>query len=211
MEKLSDVYLTDYIPTIYTAPRSMYYVQNGKQRKWDIFAERNGVIIIVYNSTRDVLVLVRQFRASAYLNTIPVNERNDKIDVEKYPAERGVTLEFCAGLEDKNVSTEQVAKEEILEECGYDVPLSRLEKITMFKNLTETTGAKTTLFYCEVTDGDRVSLGGGCTEEGENIEVVEMSVKDVIEYAMNKDYVSSPVNFMYALYWFLYNKYDKKN
>lgn len=207
MEDISEVYLTNFIPSIYTSPCTMHYTQNGKERKWDIFAERNGVVIILYNKTRDVLILVKQFRASVYLHRIPEKNRTGHIDVHKYPPKLGVTLEWCAGLEDKEISTEKVAQEEILEECGYSVGLNQLEKIGTIKNLSVTTGARSTFYYCEVTDDMRVNEGGG--EEGENVEVIEMPVKDVIKYASNREYVASPINFMYGLYWFLYNKYNR--
>jgi UDP-sugar diphosphatase len=90
-----------------------------------------------------------------------------------------------------------------LEECGYDVPLEKLEKVGTFKNLTETTGARSTLFYCEVTDEMRVTKGGGVDDE--IIDVIEMPVEKVVEYA-RQSYVNSPMNFMYGLHWFLYNK-----
>lgn len=210
MEKVSEVFLTEYIPTIYTVPCTIHYNQNNRKRKWNVFAERNGVVIILYNSTRDVLILVKQFRPSAYIQQVPEKERNQrKIDVEKYPASLGVTLEFCAGLEDKNIPSEEIAKEEILEECGYQVNTNQLEKIATFPNLSVTTGARSTFYYCEVTEEMRVSKGGGVI--GENVEVVEMPVNEVIEYANNPSYVSSPINFMYGLYWFLNNKYRKCN
>lgn len=86
MEKVSDVFLTDYIPTIYTIPCTIFYEQNNNKRNWDVFAERNGVVIVLYNSTRDVLILVKQFRPSAYIQQVPENERVlGKINVEKYP------------------------------------------------------------------------------------------------------------------------------
>lgn len=209
MEKVSNVFLTDYIPTIYTLPCKINYKQNNKPREWDIFAERNGVVIILYNSTRDVLTLVKQFRPSVYLQQVPENERRPEknIDTKKYPPSLGVTLEFCAGLEDKNIPTVEIAKEEILEECGYEVNDDQLEIIATIANMSVTTGARSTFYYCEVTDDMRVSNGGGVV--GENIEVVEMPVNEVLEYANNRVYVSSPVNFMYGLYWFLCNKYNK--
>lgn len=207
MEDISDVFITDYIPSIYSFPCTLHYLQDSIEKKSNVFAERNGVIIIVYNSTRNVLVLVKQFRPSAYLQQVPEYDRFKEIDVSKYPATLGITLEFCAGLEDKNKPSEEIAKEEILEECGYDVSIEQLEKIGTFKNLTETTGARSTFYYCEVTDDMRVSIGGG--EEGENVEVIEMPVEEVRDYAMNPDYVQSPINFMYGFYWFLYNKYKK--
>lgn len=206
MENITEVHVTDYIPTIYTTPCTMQYTQNGKTLEYEFFAERNGVLIIVYNKTQDCLTLVKQFRPAVYLSRIPEEERKGNIDTIKYPPALGITLEFCAGLEDKNASTEQIAKEEILEECGYDVPLSSLEKVGTFKNLTETTGARSTLFYCEVTDEMRVTTGGGV--EDEFIEVIEMPVDKVLDCATQNN-VNSPMNFMFLFYWFLYNKYDK--
>lgn len=206
MEQISDVYIADYTHTIYTKPATIHYIQNNKPLERGIFEERNGVLIIIYNKTRNVLVLVKQFRPSVYFSCVSVKDRRGKIDTSKYPASLGVTLEFCAGLEDKNVPSIQIAKEEVLEECGYDVPLECLEKINTFKNLTDTTsGSRTTAYYCEVTDEMRVHAGGGVDDE--IIEVVEAPVREVVDYA-NQSVVNSPANFLYGLYWFLYNKYS---
>lgn len=54
-----------------------------------------------------------------------------KVDCERAPGQLGVTYEMCAGIVDKDCSVEQIAKEEVLEECGYDVPLDHIEKITV--------------------------------------------------------------------------------
>ncbi|XP_023013529.2 uridine diphosphate glucose pyrophosphatase NUDT14 [Leptinotarsa decemlineata] len=211
MEDVSEVYLTDYIPTIYSSPRTIKYVQDGKNKICNIFAERNGVVIIIYNSTRNVLVLVKQFRPSAYIQNVFSEtqrmEKEEKVDVNKFPPTLGITLEFCAGLEDKNIPSEEIAREEILEECGYNVDVSHLEKIGTIKNLTESTGANSTFYYCQVTDDMRLNSGGGV--DGENIEVIEMPVEEVISYSSSREFVSSPINFMYGLYWFLYNKYNR--
>ena len=55
---------------------------------------------------------------------------NGQIDTVRAPGQLGVTHEMCAGIVDKDCSIELVAKEEVLEECGYDVPLDHIEKIT---------------------------------------------------------------------------------
>lgn len=50
------------------------------------------------------------------------------------PASAGVTYELCAGLVDKpDLSLEEIARQEVLEECGYDVPASKLKKITSYR------------------------------------------------------------------------------
>ncbi|XP_023254297.1 uridine diphosphate glucose pyrophosphatase-like, partial [Seriola lalandi dorsalis] len=49
------------------------------------------------------------------------------------PASAGVTYELCAGLVDKpDLSLEEIARQEVLEECGYDVPASKLKRITSY-------------------------------------------------------------------------------
>lgn len=40
---------------------------------------------------------------------------------------------MCAGIIDKNKSIEEIAREEVLEECGYEVKVSNLEKILSYR------------------------------------------------------------------------------
>lgn len=52
------------------------------------------------------------------------------------PGSAGVTYELCAGLVDKpNLSLEEIARQEVLEECGYDVPASKLKRITSYRSV----------------------------------------------------------------------------
>lgn len=64
-----------------------------------------------------------------YVGHVAPEDRGGSIDCEKYPVELGLTLEFCAGICDKNKSIEEMVKEEIFEETGYDVPIDKFEKI----------------------------------------------------------------------------------
>lgn len=51
------------------------------------------------------------------------------------PASVGVTYELCAGLVDKpDLSLEEIARQEVLEECGYDVPACKLKRITSYRS-----------------------------------------------------------------------------
>lgn len=68
-----------------------------------------------------------------WYNSIPFEDRSNPIDTEKYPASLGVTLELCAGIIDKDKSIEEIAREEVLEECGYDVPLKNLKQIKKYR------------------------------------------------------------------------------
>lgn len=65
----------------------------------------------------------------------PCDREADEIDTSKYPAALGITLEMCAGIVDKNKSLHAIAKEEVLEECGYDVPIKDLQKITSYRSV----------------------------------------------------------------------------
>jgi len=56
-----------------------------------------------------------------------------EIDTKKYPAELGFTLELCAGVVDKNKTLEEIACDEVLEECGYSVTPSDLHKIITYR------------------------------------------------------------------------------
>lgn len=50
------------------------------------------------------------------------------------PAVVGVTYELCAGIVDKpDLSLEEIACGEVLEECGYRVPVTDLRRITSYR------------------------------------------------------------------------------
>lgn len=70
-----------------------------------------------------------------YYNSIPAEDRKNPIDTEKYPSSLGVTIELCAGIIDKDKPIEEIAKEEVLEECGYDVPLGNLKKVKSYRSV----------------------------------------------------------------------------
>lgn len=68
-----------------------------------------------------------------YSCVLPVDREEDEVDTSKYPASLGITLEMCAGIVDKNKSLHEIAREEVLEECGYDVPITELHKIISYR------------------------------------------------------------------------------
>jgi len=120
-------------------------------------------------------------------------------------AKRGITLELCAGIVDKEgKSLAEIASEEVEEECGYRLS-QPIEYVQTFRASIGTGGAKMALFYAEVSDSDRVSSGGGVASEGEMIEVVELSVAEVKTYLQEPD-INSPTFTLYGLQWFLLNK-----
>jgi len=140
-----------------------------------------------------------------YYNSIPDCDRSGPIDTIKYPASLGYTLEVCAGIVDKAISLSEIAVEEIYEECGFKIGAEKLEYIIQFRSGVGISGDVQTLYYAEVSEDLRVNSGGGNAEEGEEIELVEMSIQEVEDY-LSQPSVSSPGSFLFALQWFLSKK-----
>jgi UDP-sugar diphosphatase len=130
--------------------------------------------------------LVKQFRLPVYL------KNND-----------GYTLELCAGLCDKDKDIKTIAKEEVLEECGYDVDESDITKITSTWASVGTNAANQTIFYVEVTQSQKVHQGGGIDDE--DIEIVEIKSKDVEKTIFDESVVLTP-GAKFALLWWLHYK-----
>lgn len=205
MDKISNVVIKPLEKSIYMKPFTMHFEQNGTKRTWDLLTVHDSVAIIIYNISRNVLVLVKQFRPAVYYGSIPEEGRlvGSEIDVKKYPADIGITIELCAGIMDKELSEVEIAKEEVLEECGYDVPLSNLVKIGSYRSGVGTSASLQTAFYCEVTDDMKITEGGGV--EDEIIDIIEMTVDDVKKYVTQSN-IKSPPSFLFGIYWFLFNK-----
>ena len=64
-----------------------------------------------------------------------------------HDASKGITLELCAGIVDKDKDTAVTAKAEVHEETGYDAPLSAFEKVTLsgFEKVTQSSFEQITL------------------------------------------------------------------
>ena len=66
-------------------------------------------------------------------------------------------------------------------------------------------GERMVIFYAEVTDSMRAGSGGGLAEEGELIEVVDLSVAEVKGMLAEPEVNASAVT-LYGLMWFLKHK-----
>ena len=92
---------------------------------------QDSVAVILYNKTTDKLVFVKQFRPAVMMSSI-YNYKNEKR--EKPFRTDGYTLELCAGIIDKEgLNVHQIAKEEILEEVGFDVDANDIRMITSYR------------------------------------------------------------------------------
>lgn len=68
-----------------------------------------------------------------YYGIVSSQNKEENIDMKKFPASLGVTLELCAGIIDKNKANNEIAKEEVSEECGYDVPIENLHEVLTYR------------------------------------------------------------------------------
>ena len=158
------------------------YEQNGIAKTWEIVEAHDSVAILIYHKDKDAFVLVKQFRPAVYLN-------NDD----------GMTIELCAGIVDKDLSLLQIAKEEIAEECGFDVSLDKIEKITSFHTSVGFAGSKQMLYFAEVDESMKVSEGGGV--DMEQIEVIYLPVSEAKKLIYDESIAKTP-GLMFAFMWY---------
>jgi len=186
-----------------------HFMLDGKQRAWDLMTVHDAVLIVLYHKDRKALLFVKQFRPSVYLSRIPVEKKGnyDSVDWSKYPVSLGYTHELCAGIVDKSKSMAEIAKEEVFEECGFDVPLSKLERVTSFRSGIGATGALATMFYAEIDDSMKVSEGGGNAHENEMIELEYIPIADAKQRMLYDEDLQRPSSALFGVMWFYENKF----
>ncbi|CAG5129512.1 unnamed protein product [Candidula unifasciata] len=206
MEKITDVTVGPCECSKYIKPKRIHYKQNGVEKIWDAMKVHDGVACLLFNTTRRVFIFVRQFRPAIYINSVATEVRDgvETVDTNKYPASLGMTIELCAGIIDRDEPPQNIAKSEISEECGYDVPLEHIRKVTSCRSGVGTAGGTLHIFYAEVTDEMKVGPGGGNPHEGEMIEVVEMSIEEGRKLILDET-VNRVHGLLFALLWFFEN------
>jgi nudix-type nucleoside diphosphatase (YffH/AdpP family) len=135
---------------------------NGEWQKQtrETFDRGNAATLLPYNLARRGVVLVKQFRYPAY-----VNGYDD------------LMIEAAAGLLDAQ-SPETRIRAEVEEETGY-----RLGSIQKIFEVFMSPGAvteKVHFFVAEYDPSMRISAGGGNADEGEDIEVLELSIDETL-------------------------------
>lgn len=119
----------------------------------------NGAALLLYDPTRRTVLLTRQFRFPAYVN-----------------GHAEPLLEVCAGLLDAR-SPEEAIRAEAEEELGVTIQAPRrvFDAFMSPGSVTE----RLAFFVAEYRAADRKD-GGGVAEEGEDIEVVELTFADAL-------------------------------
>jgi GDP-mannose pyrophosphatase NudK len=140
-----------------------YQRANGswERQSREAYDRGNGAVILLYNKEKQSVILTRQFRLPTYTNG------NDT----------GMLIEACAGLLDKD-NPEACIKRETEEETGY-----RINSVKRIYEAYMSPGSVTEILYffvAEYSDDMKISQGGGCEEEQENIEVLEVPFDQAI-------------------------------
>ncbi|XP_023061559.1 uridine diphosphate glucose pyrophosphatase NUDT14 isoform X2 [Piliocolobus tephrosceles] len=196
----------------YLRPLTLHYRQNGAQKSWDFMKTHDSVTVLLFNSSRRSLVLVKQFRPAVYAGeverhfpgSLAAADQDGPRELQPaLPGSAGVTVELCAGLVDQpGLSLEEVACKEAWEECGYHLAPSDLRRVATYWSGVGLTGSRQTMFYTEVTDTQRSGPGGGLAEEGELIEVVHLPLEGAQAFVDNPD-VPKTLGVIFGVSWFL--------
>ena len=126
----------------------------------EVLDRGNAATVLPYNLGRRSVVLVKQFRIPAYLNGYD-----------------DLLIEAAAGMLD-NASPEERIRAEAEEETGY-----RLHDVHKVFEAFMSPGAVTEklhFFVAEYEPEMRVGAGGGLAHEGEEIEVLELSIDEAL-------------------------------
>ncbi|MCW8894707.1 MAG: NUDIX hydrolase [Sulfurimonas sp.] len=168
-------------------PILINYSEDGIKKKWEAVISYDSVAVLLYHTDKKAFILVKQLRATV-LNKNKTN---------------GMMYELCAGIVDKDASNAQIAKEEILEECGYDIPVESLEKISSFYTNVGISGTHQTLYFASCDDSMKVNDGGGLYDE--EIEVISVPIEESREFMFDESYQKT-TGVMMAFYWFFDTK-----
>jgi len=138
----------------------------------EVYERGHGAGILLYNTTKKTVILVKQFRMPSFLN-----DRKD-----------GFLIEIPAGILDED-NPEQCIIRETEEETG--IRLKSVKKIYEGYSSPGVLTEKMHFFTGEYTDDMKVSMGGGLASESEDIEVLEVPFKEAIEMLENGNIIDT--------------------
>ena len=133
-----------------------------QRQQRETYDRGNGATILLYNPAQQTVILTRQFRFPAFVNGTP----------------DGMLIETCAGMLDQDDPATCI-KRETEEETGYKI--THIRKVFEAYMSPGSVTERVYFFVGEYSAADKVSDGGGHHHEGEDIEVLEISLDDALE------------------------------
>jgi nudix-type nucleoside diphosphatase (YffH/AdpP family) len=120
----------------------------------------NGATILLFDRTRKTVILTRQFRFPVFVN-----------------GHDGMLVEAAGGLLD-NASPEERIRAEVEEETGYRV--RDVQKVFEAYMSPGSVTEKLYFFIAEYDATSRINAGGGVEAEGEDLEVLELTLDNAL-------------------------------
>ncbi|MBX9392533.1 NUDIX domain-containing protein [Streptomyces sp. TRM72054] len=123
----------------------------------------NGATMLLYNTTRETVLLTRQFRFPVYVNGHP----------------DGMLIETPGGLlDDDDEHPEEAVRREVIEETGHTIDaVQHVFDVYMSPgSVTE----RISFYAAAYGPATRTHEGGGLGEEGEDIEILELPFRKAL-------------------------------
>jgi nudix-type nucleoside diphosphatase (YffH/AdpP family) len=138
----------------------------GRDGRWqrqqrETYDRGNGATVLLYDADRRTVLLARQFRWPVYVNGHP----------------DGMLLETAAGLLDDDDAATAVRRE-AAEELG--VVIGAMEPVFEVYMSPGSVTERLHFFAAPYTPLSRAGSGGGLADEGEDIEVCELTVEEAL-------------------------------
>jgi len=149
----------------------------------EIFERKDAIAIVLYDSEKDRLLLIQQFRPGCYIKK--------NIDCP---------YEIVAGLVDKNDTMESAITREVKEESGVDI-LKILKIGSFFPEISFST--REIHLFCGKFDSSKIGKYAGLKEENEDIKILLFSKDEVKNMLKNNEVINS--HSLIALQWFFLN------
>jgi nudix-type nucleoside diphosphatase (YffH/AdpP family) len=127
----------------------------------EVFDRDDAAALLAYNLAQRTVILVRQFRYPAYANGYD-----------------DLLIEAAAGLLDKDTPESRI-RAEAEEETGYR--LTHVKKIFEAFMSPGAVTEKIHFFIAEYDPTMKIGSGGGLASEGEDIEVLELPIREALE------------------------------
>ena len=131
-----------------------------QEQSREAYDRGNGAVILLYNRIQQTVVLIRQFRFPVWIN-----------------GHDGFLIEAAAGLLD-NMDPESRIKAEAEEETGFKVTC--VQKVFEAYMSPGSVTEKLYFYLAEYQPKDRTGAGGGIKAEGEDIDVLEMTLEEAL-------------------------------
>jgi nudix-type nucleoside diphosphatase (YffH/AdpP family) len=147
--------------------------RNGElqRREREVYDNGDSAVILPHDPHRDTVLLAWQLRLPIFLRD----------GTEK-------TLEACAGKLEGELAEPRIVKE-VEEELGYRI--AKVHRLFDLYVSPATIMEKIAFFTCEYSPADKVSEGGGLKEEGEDVEVVEVTVRQAASMVVTGEIVDA--------------------